>query len=73
MSNSQENKEEKRQREREKGGREGGRERGGGGGGGSFTETVVQRQDAERENKLDTGEDSRSQKMRRSQKIRTDC
>ena len=27
----------------------------------------------QRENKLDTGEDRRSQKMRRSQKIRTDC
>ena len=27
----------------------------------------------QRENKLDTGEDRMSQRMRRSQKIRTDC
>ena len=27
----------------------------------------------QRENKLDTGEDRRSQRMRRRQKIRTDC
>ena len=33
----------------------------------SFTETGC------RENKLDTGEDRMSQRMRRSQKIRTDC
>ena len=43
------------------------------GGEGSFTGAVVQRQVAERENKLDTGEDRTSQRRRRSQKIRTDC
>ena len=41
--------------------------------GGNFTRTVSQRQVAERENKLDTGEDRMSQRMKRSQKIRTCC
>lgn len=40
--------------------------------GNSFTGTVVQIQVAERENKLDTG-DERSRQRLRSQKIRTDC
>jgi hypothetical protein len=38
----------------------------------SFTGTVVERQVAEREQARDIGEDRTSQRMRMSQKIRTD-
>ena len=40
--------------------------------GGSSTGRVLQRQ-IEKKNKLDTGKDRTSQRMRRSQKIRKDC
>jgi hypothetical protein len=66
MTNSHKKREEKkgyllmRERGRERGGRQ-------------FLSGEFYREVAERANKLDTGEDRIGQRMRRSQKIRTDC